>query len=429
MKRYIFIAASILYVSPYQFNQILSGPDVAIMLSLILAFLVSPLAAFRQYVKQFPVLGRLFASLILFQSFYIIAFFFHGGLFPGEPLSDSLIRAARSIYPFLSMAIIALHVFAFPKFINIDPSNMVSSQAAILSLASILSVLNIFNCKTIYGGICLLNQSGYASTGFISLSSIILLLLSISTRPASSGLIAQIRKSLSIGAMLIFFILLIGAGSRAAVISLTVFVVTIIYFGFIKPLAVKGLLSLKYIIVFGSFLVFLVIYVASSETILRANRVFMQLLEDSDKIFGNARFTRYYSFDELISGATSFFGSGNFSYQPDPLGTSWYDGAYIWFQNNYGVPGLIALFILILSLLILAKLIVRTDSLSQKDSYKSSFECIISLSAIASFCVANTVQEVFALNTVSPFTIYVLSITAYTSLLKSNSRLIAQKYA
>ena len=81
MKKFIFILASILYVIPYQFNLILSGPDIALVLSLILILLLNPLEVFGHYINQFSVLGRLISSLILFQVVYIFIFLFHGGSF------------------------------------------------------------------------------------------------------------------------------------------------------------------------------------------------------------------------------------------------------------------------------------------------------------------------------------------------------------
>ena len=429
MKKAIFILASIFYVIPYQFNLILSGPDIALVLSLILILLLNPLEVFGHYINQFSVLGRLISSLILFQVVYIAIFFFHGGSFPNESLSDSLIRAVRSLYPFISMAVIAMHVFVLPKFININTLRILFGQATILSVVAIVSLLNIFGCVGYYGGICLLNQSGYSATGFMSLSAIILLLLSLTTNQVSTGPSAQLRKLVSSVSLCIFLYLLINAGSRAAVGSFAVFVMTSLFLGYVKPLLFKGFLSVKSTALFISLSLFVSFYLSSHISTLRAMRIFLQLMQRSDQILGNDRASRYYSFDRLTSDVTSFFGSGNFSYQPNPLGTSWYDGTYIWFQNNYGLPGLITLFFFVISLFLLIRRLLRADSLHRKKSHRPSVECIISISAIFSFVVANSAQEVFALNTISPFTIYVLSLTAYISLLRSRLRHPFYEYA
>jgi hypothetical protein len=419
MKKYIFSLASILYVFPFQFNAFVSGPDIALLLSSILIISYKPLRVLREYSKRFPSLSPLVIAIILFQVIYILAFFVHGGRFPNEPLSDSLIRAARSLYPFFSMTIIPLHVFVLPKLINANLLGMLMVQTIVISLVSFASVLNLFGCTTVYGGICILNQLGYSVSGFISLFSIIMLTLGLLAIPPATRSKTLAVKTLYLISILVFLSLLVGAGSRAAVLSTAAFVLSIVFLGFLKPLLFRMIISYKFLLAFVAIIPLIAYLFFSGRPELadgRAFLVFQSLLIDTASVTANPRSQRYIPLADLFSNGNSFLGYGNFSYQPDPLGTSWYDGAYIWFQNNYGIPGLSILMLLLIYLLFLSMQILRMDISAQKNTTYYSKEAILACSAIVSFVFANFAQEVFALNTLAPFSIYVVCCSVEISL-------------
>lgn len=415
MKRYLYLLSSLLYIFPFQLNAIISGPEIALLLSAILIVLEKPTKTISLFVKDSYISGRLLFGCTVFLALYILAFFLHGGLYPNEPFTDSLIRLLRSLYPLLVLLIVPLHTFSLSRLIRVNLLNIILFSALLLSLTLILSLTGIFGCTTIYGSYCVLNQSSYSASGFISLYSILLLVFCfIAYAPLSSQTVPLV-KSISLVSAIGYIYLLNAAGCRSAFITLLAFISTFLFLSIVLPVLTRFTTYRSYLYVF--LLSLLVIGFSASSLPAEFSRAVggaYRLLTNLDVVASNTRGSRYVNPLSLLDNTQTFFGSGNLAVQPNPLGVSWYDGAYLWFQNNYGLPGLLILIFLNLALFLFVYRLLKT--LPASGSGYPRAQRIFAVAAVTTIPLANIGQEIFSLNSIAPFTLYIVCIISHLSL-------------
>ena len=381
---FVFIGSISYKLFPFSLN------DIFMLLSnlyILLDYIFFNRSVFNSiYSKFIPNILRIFLGLFFGISLFRL-------LISDQNILDQIIRFFRANQIVLSL---------FSTFFVLDKSFKFSNKkednfgkllfSIILSIFALISFSLIFSsligCENVYKArFCIAGQDSYSANGYIAAS---LLLLNFNIIFIINKFYINIPyKKLSIYFFspinIIYSILVIyESGSRGATIAISMAFLVFFFYFFITRIR---FLKINKFLIWTLTLIPLFLSSTIGSAIVSARRsfaLFRFLL--SGNFMSNIYSKRLQKI--IFYKENPIWGGGNFQVNPNPLGTSWYDGTLTFFVHSYGLIGIFLLIILIFGLAyhyMKFNNFLKINKLEKYNDFNSILVSSISFSLVASF--------------------------------------------
>ena len=389
---WILFLGSISYNSfPFSLN------DIFMLLSIFyifLDFLLFNRSVFNSiYSKFISIYLKIFIGL--FVGLSVLRF-----LLSDQNIFYEIIRLIRANYLVFSLF---STLFVLDKSFKFSNKNFNNFGKLLFSILLSISVLVAFSfafsfflgCENSYTAkYCIAGQDSYSANGYIAAS---ILLLNFNILFIRNRLSLEMPyKKLSIYLLsplniIYSFLVVRSSGSRGAIIALVGALAIFLFYFFVTRIRLLKI-NKFFIWIFTLTPLFLASAMGPKFLNSRSFALFRFLLSGN---FADNLYTKRFQ-NNVFYKENPFWGSGNFQINPDPLGSSYYDGTFTFFAHSYGWIGIFLIIILILGLI--NHYIKFNQFIEAKKLYNLKDLNSILISTITFYLIASFPNELIILN-------------------------------